>query len=158
MLPIVPGEWLIHQPYGTHLPALFDALMRTTGPVIEIGGGRFSTQILRSFTDGMRMLTTVEFDPRWLSLLSSFAGPWHLVYGELPEGEWDVALIDCQASMRQPMIEALEHRAKILVVHDTQDPGYHYDLSRFKYRREWHELMPWTDVVSQAIPLGNVVA
>lgn len=157
MLPSIPGEWRVHQPYGTHLPALFDAVLRTWGPVLEVGGGRFSTQVLRSFCDGMRMLTTVEFDPRWFAVLSSFACEWHLVYSVIPEeGEWDVALIDCEADRRQPAIEALRSRAKILVIHDTQDAGYHYDLSSFKYRREWHDLVPWTDVVSDFIDLDLV--
>ncbi len=145
-----------NMPYGTHLPALLYSLCRTTGPIIEIGSGLFSTPTLHGYCfGGWRGLTTVEPDPLWRKWIAeNFPADWHLVTPAIPDGQWDVALIDCApASDRGPILEALRTRVKLLVIHDTNDPGTRLDLSGFKYRRVWRDLAPWTDVVSDSMEL-----
>lgn len=141
--------------YCTHLPALFDSLLKTTGAVIEIGGG-YSTAVIAAYCHQYRVLTTVETDQWWFGFLLSSANPWHLVVKEIPaEGLWDVALIDGPAETRQKAIEALRNRAKILVVHDVEhEEGYGYDFSGFDVER-WGP-MPETAVLKAlAAPCGQ---
>lgn len=151
MLPAIEN-----MPYGTHLPALMYALARTTGPVIEVGSGLFSTPVLHGYCfGGWRKLTTVESDPLWREWMQErFTADWHQIVPAIPDGEFDVALIDgAPASSRGPTIEALRSRCRLLVIHDTNDPGMGLDLSGFKWRRVWRDLAPWTDVVSDSVEL-----
>jgi hypothetical protein len=135
--------------YGTWLPAMFDAMLRTTGPVLEIGGGH-GTGILHAYCDGLRKLTTVEFDPNWRAQLEVFGSEWHAVLAEIPPEEFDVALVDsAPATTRQPIIQQLTGRVKHIVVHDVDDPGYGYDFSRFRHIAMWNDLRPWTAVLTE---------
>ena len=144
---MIPPKTLSSQGYATWLPAMMDCLLRTRGPVLEVGGGLWSP-VLHAFCDRIRMLTTVETDPEWYGLMLSLANPWHLVYAELPAGcSWDVALVDGPTAERQPMIEALRGRAKYIVVHDTQDGGYGWDFKGYTVS-EWASLSPATSVLS----------
>lgn len=146
---MIPPKTLSSQGYATWLPAMMDCLLRTSGPVLEVGGGLWSP-VLHHYCDRIRMLTTVEGEPEWYGLLLSMANPWHLVYRELPaECCWDVALVDGPTAERQPMIEALRGRARFIVVHDTQDAGYGFNFAGFQ-RTDWAGLSPATSVLTAA--------
>lgn len=148
---MIPPKTLSSQGYATWLPAMMDCLLRTRGPVLELGGGLWSP-VLHAFCDRVRMLTTVEADLEWYGLLLPLANPWHLVYRELPEHcSWDVALVDnAPGAERQPMIERLRGRCRFLVVHDCQDAGYCYDFSGFAVT-EWTALSPATAVLESPL-------
>ena len=64
------------------------------------------------------------------------ANPWHLVYkdfSEIPPGAtWDLALIDnAPGTARQPTLDLLRGKAKIIVVHDVESAGYGYDFTGY---------------------------
>jgi len=135
--------------FSTWLPAMMDALLKTTGPVLEIGSG-YGTPILAAYCDNYRLLTTIENDLFWYAHALIEANAWHLVYKSLedidPAACWDVGLVDnAPAAERMPIIERLRNRVKILVVHDAQDSGYGYDFSGFDVVR-WGP-MPETAVL-----------
>lgn len=132
---------------------MFDALLRTDGPVIEIGSG-YGTAVLAAYCDQYRVLTSVETNPFWFAYILQRANPWYLCYREIPaEGSWDVALIDGPAAGRQAAIEALRERVKILVVHDVESEGYGYDFTGFDVVR-WGPL-PETAVLTARSPLPS---
>lgn len=138
--------------YCTWLPAMMDVLLRTDGPVLELGGGH-GTLLLRNFCEGVRPLLTVENDPDYFEVLSHLKSNYHKIKKEIPEvGFWDVALVDsAPAASRQPYIEALRSRAKFIVVHDVQDPGYGYDFRGFVHVAMWDDLCPATAVLTTGL-------
>lgn len=139
--------------YCTWLPAMLDALLRTAGPVLEVGSG-FGTPILRAYCSGYRSLTTVESHPRWLAELQKLPpDESHTILDKLPEiGLWDVALIDsAPAFTRQPYIEQLRSRCRFLVVHDCEPgnfEGYGYNFAGFAHVALWNDLLPHTAVLT----------
>lgn len=138
--------------YGTHLPALLEWLFKTDGPVLEIGAGSFSTPILAYLLDE-RKLVTVEPKGPWLdhvsgqSLMSTcehhFCTNLDQAFEVCPQ--YDVILVDGPMPRN---LKPLKGRGKIIVVHDTNDPQYGYDLNLWEYRHTYKDLHPWTTVLS----------
>ena len=50
-------------PFATHIPALLACLEHTSGPVLELGSGWFSTPIVSAFATD-RLVRTIETNPR----------------------------------------------------------------------------------------------
>lgn len=139
--------------FGTWLPAMFDVLLRTAGPVLEVGSG-FGTPILRAYCSGYRSLSTVESDPRWFAELQKLPpDPSHLIFDKLPDvGFWDVALVDsAPPATRQPYINMLRDRCRFIVVHDCEPgnfQGYGYNFEGFSHVAVWNDLLPHTCVLT----------
>jgi len=86
--------------WGSHLPALMACIGATTGAVLEVGIGNFSTPVLHAICGAMnRTLISAEEDPLWLErfrfmdMLDShfFLSKYFLIDGERPIS---VAFID----------------------------------------------------------------
>ena len=125
--------------YSTHQPVLYEAISRTTGPVIEFGCGPGSTPLLHQYcADHDRDLLTLESDLEWYGMFIKYATPKHrliyvsdwstvLVGGMLTilademliAVPWDVAFIDqAPFEARYATILALKDVAKFIVLHD----------------------------------------
>lgn len=139
-----------HYGYATHLPCLISCVLRTQGPVIEVGSGMFSTPILHDICQyGQRELWTIEANPQWRQSLSYLKTPWHHFAEEIPDKEWAVALIDsAPVEARRAQVEVVAGKALFVVLHDTNYDGYNYPFELFKFRRDYKEHSPWTAVVS----------
>lgn len=145
--------------HGSHLPALAWAVANTQGPILELGGGRFSTPYL---VDTGRPLTTVETDPWWRNeLLQEF--PDLDVREDIPEGPWGLVFVDNEPeSDRRDVLDSLEGRYSVAVVHDVwpaRDPKQRYPdvWNRPLHDRHWWyvpdpPIGPPTLVVAWAIP------
>ena len=142
--------------YSTHLPMLAACVAHTSGPVLELGCGEFSTPVLSALCLA-RHLLSVESDPAWLAQFDYLRRAGHRI--ELVESwddapidvQWDVVLIDhAPAARRVVDIMRLKDLARLIVLHDTEHRLYEYDLiwPAFKYRAEWKRRAPWTSVVS----------
>lgn len=143
---------------STHFPILAAVVARTTGPVLELGCGDYSTPMLHLLCRDRR-LVSLEADAGWLARFADLASERHELVrvadwagAEILDcGEWDVALVDhAPGNRRVPEIRRLMHRARFIVVHDTEDPGYGYEsvLPEFTHRFDYKRLDPWTTVVS----------
>lgn len=147
--------------WGSHLPVLIKVMAATTGPVLELGSGVFSTPFLHwACYDNKRELVTYDSSPEYFEKLSSFAADFHkLILVEDWDAvdidrAWDVVLVDhAPAARRVEEIKRLAQRAKYLVVHDTDIKGereYHFSeiYPLFKYAYKYRRVKPHTTVLS----------
>ncbi len=157
--------------YSTHLPVLMEVMKRTTGDVLELGPGVFSTPVLHWLCQAQnRNLLTIESDKKWLNFcMKYYRTPLHkfLLVGDWNEArepiskEWDVALVDLSPDpMRAEMIKVLADKAKYIIIHDAddvQEKHYHYSTiyPLFKYRYNFTEVEPATTVLSNFVDLKD---
>ena len=156
--------------YGTHLPCLMKAMEKTTGDVLEIGIGVFSTPFLhyRCLLDNRKLVSYENY----LSWYKFFAGRYGYNYGtheinfiekysDIPVKFYDIVFID-QTPDWSRHEEAIKfaNNAKIVIIHDSGpkfDKMYQYDkvYSHFKYRSDWTGDTNQATVLSNFIDLTN---
>ncbi len=147
--------------YGTHYPVLATAVSRTKGPVLELGGGFFSTPMLHLMCAPDRRLVTIETSPEWYAKSTDLKTAWHEIYliepGEednlklIDEVEWGVVFIDHSPTKRRIIdINRFKNKTHFMVVHDTEAGCYNYEptFKTFRYRWDWKRWKPWTSVLS----------
>lgn len=154
------GEFYKEQrvyPMASFVSELFKALTLTSGPVLECGGGFFSTHLLH-FLCGLavppRKLVTLEEDESWYKTLFQFnddnhgvrhVGSWNPVISRLRSESWSVALIDNEPldkdgapkwgyAMRRRLIEKFKGSVEIFVLHDADSSWVEND------RGPWEDL------------------
>ncbi len=161
--------------YGTHLAPLIQAVNKTTGNVLEMGIGIFSTPYLhyQCFVS-KRHLTSYENNPSWMKRFSThpfyghvYQGPYHDFFcvNDWDEADiekpWDVALIDHSPSERRIVdIKRLAPFAKYIIIHDSnenQERVYHYSqiYPLFKYKTVWDKDKNHATVLSNFHDLAN---
>jgi hypothetical protein len=150
---------------STHLPMLMKTIGLTTGPVVEIGSGMFSTPFLHWLLFGSgRKLTTVEHYWHYADFAKKFITPMHEViehdpkkaYQPEPGVHYGVVFID--HSPKKPRTRGddavlFKDCADFVVLHDAGPDGhkkYGYDNAypHFKYRFDWNHVWPSTTVLS----------
>ena len=156
--------------YGTHLPCLIKALSKTTGDILELGTGIFSTPYLRyQCMLSNRLLVSYENYKNWYDFLLKYYTPNenHQInfiekYADAPiDRKWDVVLIDqTPDSSRTEEIRRLANFAKYIVVHDTnkdQDKIYHFSevYPLFKYKTIWDKDGREATVLSNFVDLED---
>jgi hypothetical protein len=139
--------------YGTHLPCLIKAMEKTSGDVLELGTGIFSTPYLRYMCMlSNRKLVSYENFKNWYDFLIKYYKPNknHEInfiekYSDAPiEKSWDVVLIDqTPDSSRTEEIKRLKDLAKYIVIHDanpSNEKVTHYSeiYPLFKYKSDWN--------------------
>lgn len=139
--------------YGTHLPCLIKAMEKSSGMVLELGTGLFSTPFLRyqCMLTGRKLVSYENFK-EWYNFLLKYYKPnenhdIHFVdnYSEanIAGTPWDVVLIDqTPDSSRTEEILRVKDRAKFIIIHDanpSNDKVTHYSkiYPLFKYRTDW---------------------
>lgn len=161
--------------YGTHLAPLIQAVNKTTGDILEMGIGIFSTPYLHyQALISRRHLTSYDNERGWVNRFANsinsghmYQGPYHeLIYVQnwddaKIEKPWDVALIDHSPSERRIVdIKRLVNLAKYIIIHDTdprKDREYHYSeiYPLFKYKAVWDKDANPAAVLSNFIDLKN---
>jgi hypothetical protein len=138
--------------YSSHLPVLMEVMRRTTGDVLELGPGVFSTPVLHWLCETQgRNLLSVENDAKWSWFCRQYYETdlhKHLLVKNWDDAKeaidkpWDVVLVDHSPSERRVIeIALLKDRAKYLVLHDANPEkdasDYHYStiypLFKYKY-------------------------
>lgn len=154
---------------GTHLPVLIKLVSMTNGPILELGGGIYSTPFLHwACFVNKRELVTYENDPQWYSkTLTHYATDFHQIiltknWDNIPiERPWDIALVDhAPASRRIVDITRLADHAKFVVIHDSEgrlNRTYNYPsiYPLFKHQYHFREIRPHTSVLSNFINFDN---
>jgi len=124
----------LQDPYGTHQKALERAVRETTGPVVEFGGGQYSTPLLAEVCrrEG-RELVTVESDAEWAKALGGKFS--HEILDErafwrkYSGSRWGLAFVDSQVGdewikHRTEQVARLHGAADVIVVHDCNAAGF----------------------------------
>ena len=162
--------------YSTFLPVLMEAMNRTTGDVLELGPGVFSTPVLHWMCKTKkRGLVTIENNEMWFNFCRKyyvfghrdpvhhrfiFTKNWDDADREICKA-WDVALVDHSPSDRRVVeIRKLANLAKYIIIHDADEknePNYHYStiFPLFKYRYDFTEADPKTIVLSNLVDLKD---
>jgi hypothetical protein len=148
------------------MPCLMKAVEKTTGDILELGTGLFSTPYLHYVaTLYNRRLVSYENFPEWGKRLlkHGYENKNHEIYlidkyADAPiDREWDIVLIDqTPDSSRSEEIRRLKDKVKYIIIHDankSNDRVTHYSTiyPLFKYRTDW------TGDNNSAVVLSNLV-
>lgn len=148
--------------WGSHIPILATAAAISEGPILELGMGHYSTHLLHQLCGVTnRRLVSVDTKPEWFKTFEHYIRYWHELYlldennwdsfKQLEEQFWGVALVDHSPGIRRVKeIERLADNADYIIVHDTEEAGFHYEpvLQTFRYRYDYINIYPWTTIVS----------
>jgi len=156
--------------YGTHLPCLIKAMSHSTGDVLELGMGVFSTPYLHyQSIISNRKLTSYDNNHGWAQwfIKYGYLHPYHEIiavdnYDDAKiEKEWDVVLIDHSPIERRTIdSRRLANWAKYLIIHDTSENGEkEHHLSEiyplFKYKLVYDKDKFQATILSNFISLDN---
>ncbi len=156
--------------YGTHLPCLIKAMSKTTGDVLELGTGVFSTPYLHyACTLSKRKLVSYENYKEWYDFMKTYENNYHKVkfvkkYSDAKIDKlWDVVLIDqTPDTSRVETIRRLDkyNYAKYIIIHDSNPSNHkvtHYDeiYPLFKYKTDWHGDRNRATVLSNLVNLED---
>jgi len=112
--------------YATHLDVLAATVVRTTGPILELGMGEYSTPLLRAMRLD-RPLLSLEVDAGWFERFKKLAGDGHecrLVtnWDEIDLAtHWGMVVLD-HAPAHRRIIEGrrVAAWADMVLIHDTE--------------------------------------
>lgn len=153
-----------------------EVINRTSGDVLELGAGVFSTPFLHWICKKQqRRLLTIENDEKWFKFCRKyyqsshhqlirhrfvFVKNWDDALREINK-KWDVVLVDHSPSERRVLeIQKLANLAKFIIIHDADDHkerNYHYSkiYPLFKYRYDFKDVEPATTVLSNLVNLKD---
>lgn len=175
--PVQKNRVMSSSDFGTHIAPLLTAVLHTTGPVLEMGCGDFSTPLLHAVcAQTRRLLVSTDTDQAWLALFRDLETAWHrFEYVPVYEDDWainpkptlwdaigsdthwGVVFVDHRPGERRAVdIARLRHQADIIVAHDTQEAGYQYEpvFATFKYRYTYERYAVQTTLVSDTVNLA----
>lgn len=153
--------------WGSHFPLLIKTFEMSSGDVVELGMGPFSSPILHWLAfDGDRKLVSYENNREYFDMHKDFKSDLHTVnfvddWSKIPiEKHWGMAFVDiAPAHLRKDLIARLVNNADFVVVHDTEPESekwhkYEKVFKFFKYRYDYKKAKPWTSVLSNLYDLN----
>ena len=155
--------------YGSHLPVLISIVGMTSGPILELGIGLYSTPFLHfACLPTNRKLVSYEADSGWIRYFKDCRTSFHEVnliddWDKLEVDKfWDIVLVDHSPdSRRKDEVKRLANKAKYLILHDSDlenDTLYKYSevYPLFKYRFNYTVCKPHTTVLSNFVDLSHL--
>jgi hypothetical protein len=148
---------------GSHLPVLIKIVQMTTGPILELGCGIYSTTFLHWICfPTKRRLVTYENNKNYFDFLKSYEDSSFHEVNTIPVNGWDsidisepwsIAFIDHSPDKRRGMEAKRLRHADYVVAHDTNNThlkkqGYDKALGYFKYKWKFAEVYPNTSLWS----------
>lgn len=156
---------------GTHIVPLVRCFELSTGDVLEIGTGLYSTPLLDWLCEMYgRKLVSLDTDKKWSSLnIEKYQKPSHdVIFApdmdkiNITDRHWGLVLIDHSPSPRRRIdISRLKNHADYIIIHDSQpskDWKFRYSkiYPEFKYIFHYNKINPHTTVVSNFKNLDNL--
>jgi hypothetical protein len=147
---------------ATHQHTLVKYVMNTTGPVLELGAGFYSTRILHEICSAQdRQLLTLEGHPEFAKKFTALNTGKHKVV-HVPDWEkfdwsavydidWSVIFVDhAPGERRNTDIIALKDKTEYMLVHDSEAGCYGYEphFKQFKHREDDKTYPVWTTILS----------
>jgi len=164
--------------YGTHMVPLITAVQNTRGDIFEMGCGDFSTPLLHAVClYQKRSILSADTSLEWLNLFKYLENDFHTFkyvdvyeddweknpkphkWDDIGNREWGVVFVDHRpGERRKDDIKRLKDKAQIIVVHDTEYPGYGYEpiLNLFKYRFDYKIYSTQTTLVSNKMDVSKL--
>ena len=154
--------------WASHLPILIKVFESSTGPVLELGMGVFSTPVLHMLCKSQdRLLVSYELNKKYVDSHNRFASPLHLINHVINwddikiEVPWGMVFVDHSPDIRRG-IEAgrVANHSQFVVLHDSDpsnDPYYKYPdiYPLFKYRFDYKKFRPHTTVLSNSVDVSK---
>lgn len=148
--------------YGSHQSVLVKYVMKTKGVVVELGMGDYSTPILHEICKEQgRVLISAEGNKEWAERFYRYRDTLHTVEYVYDWDKYINWLLNCiqgisvifvdhaPGERRTSDILKLQDKADYLIVHDSDEIGYKYDFSVFKYKKQYYDYPPATMVCSK---------
>lgn len=141
--------------YATHLEALVMAIASTTGPILEMGCGDYSTPLLAAAAraQGRRFLVQSS-DPEWSGRFHDLANVELVDWAAWqPQGAWGLVLLDNEESTagRLDRLGQLRGHAGMVVMHDADGamtrPSWGQRTGEWGSMRLFSRYRPWTAVL-----------
>lgn len=153
--------------WGSHIPVLTKLIPVTTGDILEMGTGWYSTPFLHWMCmEQGRKLVSYENDKQYFDIFKDAKNESHSITfvdawaKAVIKREWGVAFVDFRPKLeRRKAVRDLANLAKFIIIHDT-DPrsekfyGYSAIYPLFKYRYDYTKFIPHTTVLSNFYDLG----
>ena len=146
--------------WSTHVTMLVKTLNASTGDVLELGSGLFSTPMLHWLCkEQNRKLVTLENNEEYINFARQFRSNLHRI-GQVESmdgfqinSHWGIVFVDHDFPYQDRGKDAIRFKdsADFIILHDTEREdlyGYGQVWKHFKYRYDWKECQPWTSVVS----------
>lgn len=157
--------------YASHLPILLKIVDQTSGPILELGMGLWSTPILDLMCRGeKRPLVSYDNDPKWFKENEKWRSDYHEVNfvtdwneAKIEQTHWSVVLVDHRpAKRRRDEIRRLANNADYIVVHDTEPETnqfyrYTWIYKLFKFRYNYTKCRPHTTVLSNFFDVSKII-
>ncbi len=148
---------MLDQKWMTHLPALFSALLTTTGPVLEIGAGLGSTPMLRAFCQAAeRQFISIEGNREWADKCGADFDEGYAMLGSLITVQWGVVFVDHAPEQDRVRVANLfRDSAEIIVIHDwsSADTNAHGSVGGFHNKAVDERFFPTTISLSHRRPI-----
>lgn len=151
--------------WGSHLPVLITAAIHTTGPILELGCGDFSTPVLHALClPEKRFILSADSDKNWIANFADLENDWHKfmhvpVFADPNNVQlelWDsvnlqncsVVFIDQAPMRRRPAdVQRFKNSAEIIVVHDYEKLNKDV-FNDFKYKYVYDRYASQTIIAS----------
>jgi len=154
--------------YGSHLPVLTKIVNLTTGPIIELGVGLYSTPYLHYACYGSkRQLVSYDNSDGWIRYFRDCRSDFHEInlitdWDKLQINDGaDIVFVDHLPDFRRA-VEAgrFANHAKFVILHDSEPQNdqhvrYSTIYPLFKYRFDYTACLPHTTVLSNFIDLSS---
>jgi uncharacterized protein YqjF (DUF2071 family) len=155
------SDYKPEQCWASHLPALFSCLLATSGAVLEVGAGDWSTPLLRKFCEvAGREFYSLEENEAWAAKCGSkfvaLAGMTSSLFTAARAEQWSVVFLDHNGHRRAADALLFVDSAEYIVIHDYPAPEIFdsLELDRWKHHIVDKRARPWTLVLTQSDELA----
>ena len=140
----------------------------TTGPIVELGMGFFSTTYLHwACYEDKRKLVSFDANESYFKQNNRYTNDYHQVlfvkdWDNIDiTGHWSIVLVDHETIRRAKDIARFANIADYIVAHDSEpnhDSSYQYSsvYPLFKYKYDFTKARPFTVVLSNTKDLSNL--
>lgn len=155
--------------WASHLPILARTLLVSTGPILEMGIGIYSTPLIHYFSlEQHRRVMSFEHDPQWQHAHIPWQNKYHTI--ELIDNwdtcpiekyHWGIVFVDHESERRSIDAIRAARYADFVMLHDSNgryEELYHYNrvYPFFKYHYDYNFVGHHTTVLSNFIPVHTI--